>query len=132
MCIRGKAAGMRARPSPPAMFRPRLRRRPHHACKGAEHKEISAFLGKRLYFQVQYDILNMLLTLRQANKILSTQKKEGFIERVDIAFLCRTTFPHGRVLSQSLAKPRFKRGMWRKGGNIWPLFLIAFEKAVCR
>ena len=60
----------------------------------------------------------------------STQKKEGFIERVDIAYLDCMILPHGRGVSQSLAKLRLLWNMWRRGGNIWPLFLIAFEKAV--
>ena len=59
----------------------------------------------------------------------STHKKEGFIERVDIACLVPYVSPRGRWLSPRCAKLRAVWGVWRKGGNIWPLFLIAFEKA---
>ncbi|NLI20066.1 MAG: hypothetical protein GX418_00740 [Clostridiales bacterium] len=57
-------------------------------------------------------------------------QKEGFIERVDIAFLYRMISPQGRGFSQFIAEPRLPWGMGRKGGNRWPLFLIALEQAV--
>jgi hypothetical protein len=70
------------------------------------------------------------LALSQVLRPYSTQKKEGFIERVDIAFLPRMSrlFQTGRA--QSLAALRLGQGMRRKEGNSLPLFLIALEKAV--
>ena len=84
------------------------------------------FVGLMWYTQFDFGLSRGLYVR------IRPKQKEGFIERVDIAFLSCTTFPNGRVSSQSFAEPRFEKGMWQKGGNIWPLFLIAFEKAVRR
>ena len=61
---------------------------------------------------------------------MTTQKKEGFIERVDIAFLLRMTGLEGRWYPRAFAVSRLDKCPSRKGGNSLPLFLIALEKAV--
>jgi hypothetical protein len=63
-------------------------------------------------------------------RTLSTQEKEGFIERVDIVSLSRMICLFRRKRSQNPVEAHTGKSMWRKGGNSWPLFLIAFKKAV--
>jgi len=57
----------------------------------------------------------------------STQKKEGFIERVDIVFLSHMISFFRPRRTQAIAIKRPGKSLWREGGNCHPLFLIVFE-----
>jgi hypothetical protein len=60
----------------------------------------------------------------------STQKKEGFIDRVDIVSFSSHDPLFRRKGAQSIAWLEPGQGVRWEGGNSWPLFLIALEKAV--
>ena len=83
------------------------------------------FNDSMCYTQFAFDLVTRL------KRTITTQKKEGFIERVDITFLILHDFSRGRGCSQSLRNVvrRGACGIWE--GNSLPLFLIALEKAVC-
>jgi len=72
----------------------------------------------------------LLLAWKRLKRTIRPKQKEGFIERVDIAFLHRMIFPKGRGFLQCYAKPRLFWGMGQREGNSLPLFLIALEQVV--
>ena len=82
------------------------------------------FVGLMWYTQFDFGLSRGLYVR------IRPKQKEVFIERVDIAFLSCMTGLDRRKVSHYLAEPRAGKSMWRKKGNIEPLFLIALEKAV--